>query len=77
MKRLRRKRRCAAEHPGEKTPQKNQRKGASMGNIIVSIIVFGIIGAVIFRLAGNARKGKTGCSCGSGCPHCASRRAEE
>lgn len=48
-----------------------------MGNIIVSIIVFGIIGAVIFRLAGNARKGKTGCSCGSGCPHCASRRAEE
>ncbi|MDR0540464.1 MAG: FeoB-associated Cys-rich membrane protein [Spirochaetaceae bacterium] len=41
-----------------------------MGTIIIGIAVFGIIGAIAARLIINARKGKTGCSCGccGGCP---------
>ncbi|MDR0562580.1 MAG: FeoB-associated Cys-rich membrane protein [Spirochaetaceae bacterium] len=47
-----------------------------MGTIIVGVIVFGILAAVSVRLILNARSGKTGCSCGGSCPHCAERRGE-
>jgi len=36
----------------------------NLSTIIVSIIMFGILGVVIFRLISNARKGKTACGCG-------------
>ncbi|MDR3248459.1 MAG: FeoB-associated Cys-rich membrane protein [Treponema sp.] len=36
----------------------------NMSTIIVSVIVFCILGVVLFRLINNFRKGKTGCSCG-------------
>ncbi|MDR0525078.1 MAG: FeoB-associated Cys-rich membrane protein [Spirochaetaceae bacterium] len=41
-----------------------------MGNIIAGLAVFGLMGAVIFRLIRRARKGSSGCSCGSGCSRC-------
>jgi hypothetical protein len=42
---------------------------ANIGTIAVGAIVFAVLAAVVIRLAGNYRKGKTACGCG--CPGCA------
>jgi hypothetical protein len=47
---------------------------ANAGTIVVGAIVFAALAAVVIRLIGNLRKGKTGCGCG--CPGCA-KGAEE
>jgi hypothetical protein len=36
----------------------------NLSTIIVSVIVFGVLAVVLFRLINNFRKGKASCSCG-------------
>lgn len=43
---------------------------ANLGTIIVITLLAVIVGAVIYRIIKNKKKGKSSCSCGcSGCPH--------
>jgi hypothetical protein len=42
---------------------------ANLSTIIVAVVVFGILGLVIFNMIRNARKGKSPCGC-AGCDKC-------
>jgi hypothetical protein len=45
---------------------------ANLSTIIVAIVVFGVLGLVVFNLVRNARKGKLACGCG--CDKCGAVR---
>jgi hypothetical protein len=40
---------------------------ANAGTIVTGAIVLAILAAIVIRLVGNFRKGKTGCGCCPGC----------
>ena len=44
---------------------------SNLGTIIVALVIFGIVAAVVIKMARDKMAGKHSCSCGCGCGSCA------
>lgn len=42
----------------------------NMGTIVITLLLILIVGAIVFSMIRNKRKGKSSCSCGGSCAHC-------